>query len=49
MSLAERVASSQVSDDLSEARTLESISDVDVVRACGMVANENQLVLLSGV
>ena len=38
MSLAEKIASSQVSDDLGEARNVQDISDVDIIRACGLVS-----------
>lgn len=40
MKLAERVASSQLSDDLGESRNIEDIADVDVIRACGVVAHK---------
>ena len=33
LKLAERIAQSQISDDLGEARNIEDISDVDVIRA----------------
>ena len=43
MKLAERIAQSQISDDLGEARNIEDISDVDVIRACGVVANKHPI------
>jgi len=38
--LAERIAQSQVTDDLGESKNIEDIADVYVVRACGVVANK---------
>ena len=43
MSLSEKISSSQVSSDLSEAKTDDYLADVDVVRACGMVAKDNPI------
>ena len=43
MRLAERVAASQVTDDLGESRNIEDIADVDVIRACGIIANKHPM------
>lgn len=40
MKLAERIAQSQVTDDLGESKNIEDIADVDIIRACGVVANK---------
>ena len=44
--LAERIASSQVSDDLGEARNIDDTSDVDVIRACGVVSQKHPMGLV---
>jgi hypothetical protein len=36
--LAERIAQSQVTDDLGESKNVEDLADVDIIRACGVVA-----------
>ena len=43
MSLREKISSSQVSSDLSEAKTSDFVADVDVIRACGLVAKNNPI------
>ena len=40
MKLAERIAQSQVTDDLGESKNLEDLADVDIIRACGVVASK---------
>ena len=43
MPLPEKISSSQVSSDLSEADANDYLADVDVVRACGMIAKKNPI------